>query len=215
MDLRLWKTILSTALASALTVSSAIPALAANGDIYDKTNKVTYASADYNSNTAVYNQLINQLIMGQGLNRFTYEFNNLKFNFDQYNAEVTRLIATNLSPIAAKTAAAAEPGLLDQVGSGTVTSVTAITDINVPTGTNLSALGLPTTVNATLSSGTTALSVTWDAGTPAYLATTPGTYVFSGTLTMPSSDITNPNNVKASVKVIVTSSADFAVIDIS
>jgi NAD(P)-dependent dehydrogenase (short-subunit alcohol dehydrogenase family) len=135
MGLKLWKTILSTALVSALTVSNVIPVLASNGDIYDKTNKVTYASADYNSNTAVYDQLIDQLTMGQGLNRFTYEFNNLQFNFDEYSDEVTRLIATNLSPTAAKTAAAAEPGLLNQVGSGTVTSVTAINGLNVPTGT--------------------------------------------------------------------------------
>lgn len=70
-------------------------------------------------------------------------------------------------------------------------------------------------MNATLSSGTAALSVTWDAGTPAYLATTPGTYVFSGTLTMPSGDVTNPNNVKASVKVIVTSSDELTVTGIS
>jgi hypothetical protein len=62
---------------------------------------------------------------------------------------------------------------------------------------------LPTTVNVTLSDSTNqTVSVSWDNGTPNYDANTQGNYVFSGTLTF-SGNITNTNNFKASVNVIV------------
>lgn len=84
-----------------------------------------------------------------------------------------------------------------------VTAVTAINDINVANGTALANIGLPATVEVTKADSTKAnLAVTWDGGTPAYSATTAGTYTFSGTITLPAG-VTNPNNLKASVKVIV------------
>jgi len=85
----------------------------------------------------------------------------------------------------------------------TCSAISAIADINVANGTALTAVGLPTTVTITKSDSTTAsVAVTWDGGTPAYNATTAGTYAFSGTITLPEG-VTNPNNLKASVNVVV------------
>lgn len=84
-----------------------------------------------------------------------------------------------------------------------VASVAPISDINVVYGTDFASVNLPTTITATMSDSTTqSVTVTWDSGTPAYDGNTPGTYVFSGTLTLPD-NITNTNNVKASVNIIV------------
>ena len=84
-----------------------------------------------------------------------------------------------------------------------ISSVATISDINVAYGTAIASANLPSTVNATLSDGTKqALVITWDNGTPAYDANTAGTYVFSGALTL-QSNITNTNNLKTSVNVIV------------
>ena len=84
-----------------------------------------------------------------------------------------------------------------------INSVATISDINVTYGTAIASVNLPSTVNATLSDGTKqALVITWDNGTPPYDANTAGTYIFSGTLTL-SSSITNTNNLKTSVNVIV------------
>ncbi|MFB9275522.1 Ig-like domain-containing protein [Cohnella cellulosilytica] len=85
----------------------------------------------------------------------------------------------------------------------TVTSVSTLSDIHVPYGTELVDVGLPTTVNVTLSSGDTdQATITWNGGTPTYSGTQPGTYTFAGTLTAPVGS-TNPDNRMASVNVIV------------
>ncbi len=87
--------------------------------------------------------------------------------------------------------------------SATVTGVNSTADINVANGTTQSNAGLPASVKITLSDGTTpAVNVTWDGGTPAYNGNAANTYVFSGTLALPSG-VTNPGSLKAAVKVIV------------
>ncbi|MCD9024084.1 Ig-like domain-containing protein [Cohnella silvisoli] len=88
----------------------------------------------------------------------------------------------------------------------TVTSTPVIANIPVANGTSLvSVLGnLPSTVQITLSDGTTpTVNATWNGGTPAYNASIAGTYVFSGKLALPKG-VTNPNNVQASVNVVVS-----------
>ena len=68
----------------------------------------------------------------------------------------------------------------------TVTSVSAIADINVAYGTALDEVELPATVSVTLSDSSSAtLDVTWDDGNPVYDSTTAGTYTFTGILTLP------------------------------
>ncbi|MCX7711164.1 MAG: Ig-like domain-containing protein [Clostridia bacterium] len=85
----------------------------------------------------------------------------------------------------------------------TITAVDPIADINVANGTALSALNLPSTSKVSLSDGSTpVLQVSWDNGTPAYDGSKAGEYIFLGTLTLPA-NITNPGNLKATVKVIV------------
>ncbi|MDR3593933.1 Ig-like domain-containing protein [Clostridium sp.] len=85
----------------------------------------------------------------------------------------------------------------------TVESVNSLDDITVANGTNKSNIGLPETIDVTLSNeSTTSAAVTWDNGNPAYDGDTAGTYTFTGTLTLPDG-VANPNNYKASVKVIV------------
>ncbi|GAU76799.1 Ig-like domain-containing protein [Fusibacter sp. 3D3] len=88
----------------------------------------------------------------------------------------------------------------------TITTMSAINVITVPNGTVLSAVGLPATVSFSLSNSTTSsAAVVWDGGTPPYEGNTAGTYVFAGTIAS-SSDYLNPNNLKASVNVVVQSS---------
>jgi hypothetical protein len=89
----------------------------------------------------------------------------------------------------------------------TVTSAAYIADIHVANGTLWTATGLPTTVNVTLSDTSTSnVNVQWDGGTPAYDGSTAGTYAFTGTLALPNG-VTNPNNVKAAVNVVVAPAA--------
>lgn len=84
-----------------------------------------------------------------------------------------------------------------------VSSTAPIASIDVANGTVLGSVGLPAITTATLSNGSTAsLAVTWDGGTPPYDAAASGTYVFTGTLTLPDG-IANPSGVTASVNVIV------------
>jgi len=84
-----------------------------------------------------------------------------------------------------------------------ILSVAPISDINVDYGTALTLVNLPTAVTATLSDSTTQpITVTWDGGTPVYDPNTAGTYVFSGALSS-LENITNTNNLTASVSVIV------------
>ncbi len=87
--------------------------------------------------------------------------------------------------------------------STTVTSIQAVPDKSVAFGTTLDKVGLPTTVTLNLSNNTTkSANVTWDNGTPSYNPNTAGTYEFKGTLTLPNG-VTNPNGLKASIKVTV------------
>ena len=84
-----------------------------------------------------------------------------------------------------------------------IISIASIADINVAYGTIASAISLPTTANVTLSDNTNqTVLVAWDNGTPTYNSNTPGTYVFSGTLGF-SGNVTNTNNLKSTVNVIV------------
>ncbi|WP_088186452.1 cell wall-binding repeat-containing protein [Desulfosporosinus sp. FKA] len=88
----------------------------------------------------------------------------------------------------------------------TVTDVTSPSPIEAANGTLQSAIGLPNTVTVNLSGGGTAdVNVTWDNGTPTYDGTTAGTYTFSGTLSNLPFNVTNPNQVTASVSVTVDS----------
>jgi hypothetical protein len=90
----------------------------------------------------------------------------------------------------------------------TVTSVSAIADINVAYGTALDEVELPATVSVTLSDSSSAtLDVTWDDGNPVYDSTTAGTYTFTGILTLPPG-IVNPSSLTASVKVIVAAAPE-------
>ena len=88
-----------------------------------------------------------------------------------------------------------------------ISSIAPISDINVAYGSALSSASLPTEVIATMSdSSTQNIAVTWDNGTPTYDPNTAGTYIFSGTLTL-SDNVTNTNNLTASVNVIVLAQA--------
>ncbi len=84
-----------------------------------------------------------------------------------------------------------------------IVSVETLSDITVDYGTPLTGL-LPTTVQVTLDdTSTTNLAVTWDNGIPVYDANTAGTYLFTGTLTLPD-NIINPEGFTATVSVIVS-----------
>lgn len=90
------------------------------------------------------------------------------------------------------------------VGNSVITSIDPINDINVANGTMLVQANLPQSVKVTSNDGTSpTIPVAWDGGTPAYNGNNVGTYTFSGTLTNLPQGITNPNNLTASVKVIV------------
>ena len=112
--------------------------------------------------------------------------------------------------VGSQTATPTENTLTSQ--SLNISSVAPISDINVAYGSALSSASLPTEVIATMSdSSTQNIAVTWDNGTPTYDPNTAGTYIISGTLTLPD-NVTNADNLKASVNVIVlaqtTSSTD-------
>jgi len=89
-----------------------------------------------------------------------------------------------------------------------IMTVGAVSNLNVANGTLLANAGLPSSVTVNLSNGTSqSATVTWDTtSTPAYNATTAGTYVVGGTVTAPSGT-SNPNNVRASVQVVVAAPA--------
>ncbi|MBN2899769.1 MAG: Ig-like domain-containing protein [Clostridia bacterium] len=91
----------------------------------------------------------------------------------------------------------AEPALPE------VTTAAATQIINVANGTSLNDINLPTTTQIYLSNATTSTAgVVWDGGTPPYDGDTAGTYAFSGTIAT-SSTYLNPNNIKASISVVV------------
>jgi hypothetical protein len=82
-----------------------------------------------------------------------------------------------------------------------VFSVPSVDDINVDNGTSVSDINLPSTLDVTLGNNTTTTAaVTWD--TSSYDGDVAGTYIFTGALTLPNG-IINPNNLIASVNVIV------------
>lgn len=82
-----------------------------------------------------------------------------------------------------------------------VISVKVIADINTTKGSKSSDLPLPNTVTANLSNGKTKdLGVTWDLTTVSLGAT--GTFTAKGTLKLVD-DITNPSDIKATVKIVV------------
>ncbi|MGV2794519.1 hypothetical protein GNF78_14970, partial [Clostridium perfringens] len=86
-------------------------------------------------------------------------------------------------------------------GPPVVSSVESLDDIEVSYGTERSALPLPSSVQVTLSDQTNrSLGVTWDNGTPSNNGTTAGGDTFTGTLAQ---DMSNPQGLKAEVKVIV------------
>lgn len=92
-----------------------------------------------------------------------------------------------------------------------ITSVSALSDINVANGTSLSDIGLPETVSISVSNGSMVnAGVAWDGGSPAYSGNEAGEYIFTGKITNPSGVI-NPDNIKASVKVIVEESPKYAI----
>jgi peptidoglycan hydrolase-like protein with peptidoglycan-binding domain len=101
------------------------------------------------------------------------------------------------------------------VNMPTVTAVSPIAAINVANGTLLSAVGLPSQVTVTLSDGTTpTYPATWNGGSPSYNGAVPGTYTFTGTLTLPAG-VTNPNNLTASVQVVVAAAPSFGSVTIA
>lgn len=90
-----------------------------------------------------------------------------------------------------------------------ISKIDTISDIEVANGTDLDEVGLPGDVDIRLSdNATTSAAVTWDGGTPNYDGDIAGTYTFTGTLNLPSG-VSNPNNIKASVNVVVKGLLNF------
>jgi hypothetical protein len=84
-----------------------------------------------------------------------------------------------------------------------IVSVAALTEKEVPYGTETELLDLPTNVQVAFSDNSQHnLSVIWDSGTPVYDKNTPGVYTFSGTLIF-SGNITNNNNVSVVLNITV------------
>jgi len=91
-----------------------------------------------------------------------------------------------------------------------ILSVINPANINLPFETEISSTTLPSTVGVNLSnSSSTSIPVIWSAtSTPIYNDEVPGTYVFTGALTLPlPTNITNTNNLQASINVIVGASS--------
>lgn len=89
--------------------------------------------------------------------------------------------------------------------NSTIEHVHAIADIHVPVSADTASVHLPNTVGVTLSDTTTpSVPVTWDTAAVAFDGNTPGKYLFTGTLTLPTG-VTNPRNLQANVNVIVKS----------
>jgi len=84
-----------------------------------------------------------------------------------------------------------------------ITEILSLNDITVGKGTSLSAIGLPASVSVKMSDNSTrTVNVNWDGGTPVYNGNVAGTYQFTGALELVGG-ITNPQNLKANVKVVV------------
>jgi hypothetical protein len=92
------------------------------------------------------------------------------------------------------------------VASVALASFTKPPDINVASGTTIGSVSLPATVQVDLSNGITgSADATWD--TSSYNGSIAGTYTFPGTLSNLPEGAANPNNLTASVNVIVGTSA--------
>lgn len=88
-----WKVLSTAALVLALSVSAVLPAFAANGDMTDTKTGIVYKAVDYRCNTAVFNDLTNQLIDGTR-NQFTYEYSGIQYKFDDANDKINELVAS-------------------------------------------------------------------------------------------------------------------------
>ncbi|WP_069999273.1 S-layer homology domain-containing protein [Cellulosilyticum sp. I15G10I2] len=84
-----------------------------------------------------------------------------------------------------------------------VINAESIPQIKVAKGTSLNEVNLPVSGTVYLNNTTTSAAITWDGGTPAYNGNIAGTYTFSGTFNV-GNNISNPNNIKASVDVVVS-----------
>lgn len=85
----------------------------------------------------------------------------------------------------------------------TVADVEKLNGLTAGFGTPSSELSLPTEVEVTLSNNKTMkASVAWNQGTPAYDANQLGSYIFEGTLELPTG-VENPQGLKATLDVIV------------
>jgi hypothetical protein len=92
--------------------------------------------------------------------------------------------------------------VLEEVVPLAIVSVEALEDITVDFGTLFAALPLPATVEVTLDdTSTEILNVTWEQGT--YNGNVDGTYTLVGNIEL-IAGITNPENIKASISVIVS-----------
>jgi hypothetical protein len=86
-----WQVLSTAALGGVLLIGMVVPALAANGDIVDTKTGTIYQATNYNTKTATYNTMLNQIITGTP-NEFTYEFEGNQLKLDDYSALVTMLI---------------------------------------------------------------------------------------------------------------------------
>ncbi|MDQ7093939.1 hypothetical protein REC12_10090, partial [Desulfosporosinus sp. PR] len=123
-----WKVFSTSALVVALSVSMAIPAFAANGDMVDKTTKTTYLASDYRSNTATMNDLLQHMFNGD---QFSYEYGSQNYKYDAFANKVTSLMST-MTPEQAKAQAATDSSLLDTTAP-TALSVASVSAINSTT----------------------------------------------------------------------------------
>ena len=117
-------------------------------------------------------------------------------------------------------------GLLSGCGDNSINEnssikVTAINSISgnnvieVAYGTNKTE-ALPDTVEVTLSNNETAsIPVNWNDGEPTYDKNTSGTYTFKGTLDLSDKDYSNPDNLMATVDLVVKEKNEAPTIDIS
>lgn len=94
----------------------------------------------------------------------------------------------------------------DNIVVNDIKSVAALTNIEVETGTEFSAIPFPQTVQVTMDNNSTKnLAVTWEENS-SYDKAVEATYTFSGIITLDAT-VTNTTNVKASVDVIVAAPA--------
>jgi streptogramin lyase len=88
-----------------------------------------------------------------------------------------------------------------------IVSISSIPDLRVQNRTQVGSLSLPSEVTVNLDNATTTgAAIVWNAGSPPYDGNTAGTYTFTGTLDLDGrSDISNTDNLNATINVIVLS----------